>query len=378
MCSDFSGFLDSLAKELGKITSKNQNDGFNIFQILGVETDEVKACRFIGALLDPKEKHGLGETPLKLFLKDVLKVSNEVDPNARIVLEDRIKDDRRVDIVIYNGNRVYPIEAKIKAKDQKHQLFDYYKYYFGDSEAGIIYYLTPSGWQPAKESINTLKKDEQFKCLSFEGQIKNWLDDIITKITDEPKRPNFDICGIIKQYRGVIIDMCKKATENKAILGAAGIENNSFPENDTDFEKLNALISILSANGDTNGIIQKEIQKAYLTKNLKMGDDFVICEKFDGKDHKYAILAIREKTSSEPIAWISIETNLYIECVVKKGDYKGWHNGDNWGYLFPEGYTGSKYCLNNCEGIKKYRNKSINIEGFLNDITNARDKKSNT
>jgi len=374
MCRDYSVFLDSLAKNLREKTPEMSNDGFNIFQILGVETDEVKACRFIGALLDPKEKHGLGETPLKLFLNDVLKVSNEVDPNARIVLEDRIKDDRRVDIVIYNGNRVYPIEAKIKAEDQESQLFDYYNHYFKADENKKIYYLTPTGWKPTSKSIEKKNipcehlSDKQIDCLSFKVDITTWLN----RLKDSAKA---EVYGIIEQYKKVIMDMCEKEETKKAILKAAGIEDG-FPDKDSEcFNKLKALIDLLSANGDTNGDLQRTIQTAYLKKNLKFDkNNFSLCTA--DKNHKYAVLAICETGSSDPIAWICIETNLYILSNV---DVPKWDN-DNWVYLAPNGYSrkNNKYPLNDCKNIITNADKPICIDSFLNDIINARDKKINT
>ena len=40
----------------------------NLFQAIGMETQEIRHSNFIAWLLDPNESHGLGDTLIKLFL----------------------------------------------------------------------------------------------------------------------------------------------------------------------------------------------------------------------------------------------------------------------------------------------------------------------
>ena len=46
--------------------------GFNLLQVLGADTDEVKMCRLLYELLSPQGSHGQGTKFLKLFYQEVL------------------------------------------------------------------------------------------------------------------------------------------------------------------------------------------------------------------------------------------------------------------------------------------------------------------
>ena len=159
-------------------SSENSDNTYNIFEILGVEYNEVIVCRFIGDLLDPKGRHGLGCMPLKYFINDVLNGSAAEDKgleNASVKLEEHIDNDRRIDIVIYWQEKKYPLEVKIWAGDQPKQLEDYYRYCFGDNKGNKIYYLTPNGRDPSKGSKGELNINEQISCISFKKHIRDWL-----------------------------------------------------------------------------------------------------------------------------------------------------------------------------------------------------------
>ena len=50
--------------------AERHDDGFNIFEIMRMQSDEVHLhSRFIAELLNPKGTHGLGKTYLQLFLE---------------------------------------------------------------------------------------------------------------------------------------------------------------------------------------------------------------------------------------------------------------------------------------------------------------------
>lgn len=157
-------YLKNLIKNLKSNDSDSIENEFNIFKTLGVENKEVIVCRFLGELLNPQGNHGMKSKPLELFFKMVLMPDKPVPEElnkAEVVLEDHIKGDRRVDIVIKDvksTQEVFPIEVKIGAGDQPSQLYDYFQYYFGgDYMTKKIYYLTPTGWEPSDESQKDLK-----------------------------------------------------------------------------------------------------------------------------------------------------------------------------------------------------------------------------
>ena len=353
---DYKNFLEDLGNKLKNDSFSNSS--FNIFQILGIEAREVLACRFIGWLLEPNVNHGLGRKPVKLFLEHVLGVEDNIDNNISVTLEDHIDNDRRVDIVIENGDYIYPIEVKIWAGDQDKQLNDYYNYYFKDKnyKGKKIYYLTPMGWEPSEKSKAELSGDE-YRCISFKKQISNWLEKIVvdTGINDEIK-------SIVKQYIGVIENMCKESNLENSIIEATGLNANDF--NDT---KLRALIMILKANGDKNSRLQRVIQKKYLLANLEYDKkEYVINGDLrEVSQDKHAVLSV--KKDGKIIAWICVDEMLYIGCKkLKYGYNKQIWKDECWAYISPQG-NGKKFKLDDCENIFQNHGR-IDIQKLLDDI----------
>lgn len=169
--------LLKLIPKCDKSLKSDSENMYNIFEVMGVEYNEVIVCRFIGNLLDLKGKHGLGDQPLRLFIRDVLNDKEGLSENlenAIINLEEHTNNDRRVDIVIHLNKKVYPIEVKIWAGDQDKPLEDYHHYFFGKSGQNKIYYLNPGGWEPSEKSKGGLPK-EQISCISFYEHIMDWL-----------------------------------------------------------------------------------------------------------------------------------------------------------------------------------------------------------
>lgn len=159
---------------------------FNIFDIAGISTDEVKICRIIYELINPKGSHYQGEKYLKLFIKHVLgledKLAHEDYETINVYRECTIENDRRIDLVIEGKSIFIPIEVKLYAGDQKNQCYDYYK----KAKNSKVYYLTLDGRMPSKESANGLTEIvdknnclqgfEEVEQISFGGHILLWLE----------------------------------------------------------------------------------------------------------------------------------------------------------------------------------------------------------
>ena len=70
--------IEFLLAEISEISNKysliNQKTGghFNIFEIAGINSDEVKICKVLYELLNPRGSHFQGYTYLKLFAENVL------------------------------------------------------------------------------------------------------------------------------------------------------------------------------------------------------------------------------------------------------------------------------------------------------------------
>ncbi len=164
-------------EDISKITGEN----FNIFQILRVETDEVRLhSRFIAELLKPYGIHDQGILFLKLFVQKLglNEYTDEQLKNTRIEIEESIGDLGRIDIVVKpNKGKGIVIENKINAIDQDEQLIRYKKMY----KDAHLFYLTKDGKMPDKLSITDkvtkkeLEVDKDYFCISYNTQILDWL-----------------------------------------------------------------------------------------------------------------------------------------------------------------------------------------------------------
>ena len=173
-------------KEISRVTEmysrhrKLSGEEFNIFSIMSMESDEVFThSALLAELLNPKGTHGLGKTPLELFIKEFLDPDHKMNlDNAVCKKEDHIgftNEDKteggRVDIVVKDleGN-VILIENKIYASEQLNQLARYKKNY----PKAELFYLTLDG----KESDQNVAADDApklYRNLSYEKNIIPWI-----------------------------------------------------------------------------------------------------------------------------------------------------------------------------------------------------------
>lgn len=317
-----------------------KSNTFNIFKVLGIADKEVLICRLLGDLLDPNGSHGLKEKPLLAFLEQ-LQVANYFSldkiKKAYTVLEETVEYDRRVDIVIYIGDSVIPIEVKIWAGDQSRQLYDYYQYYSKTRRQNgtfKIYYLTPNGRNPSEISIcdpatNQRLTPDQYQCLSFREDVGDWLERILGDCSPR-------IETILQQFQEVISEMCSEDTLLQSIQEAIHLQEGHFESN----ENLEALILILAAN-KTNEL-WKRIRKEYLRQNLKFDQSKYQLADASEEEQGHAIFTVKAVSTGKRIAWICVDTNLYIVAKTVKPEYEDqpeWKKEDGyfWQYLSPNG-----------------------------------------
>ena len=183
-------FLDEVKPIIKDIHAKEEEkrargENFNVFSILGIETGEVCICKMLGALLSPQGVHEAGEIFLEKFLEDVLNESAIGAETSIVRCEDATKERRRIDLTIESDGKIIPIEAKIHAGDQEHQLADYFEEIKNRKGAcAYICYLTKDGRKPSQNSMtstsgNTILKETQIKRLSWKDDIVPWLEDCV-------------------------------------------------------------------------------------------------------------------------------------------------------------------------------------------------------
>jgi hypothetical protein len=191
---------------------------YNIFEIAHISEKEVIMCNVIANLLNPKGKHCKGDLYLKLFWDIVsAKFGNPINlntPDAKIITEYSTDAQRRIDIVIEDGNVFIPIEVKIWAKEQNGQVKDYAKYSRAKNKGKNIpvLFLTLDG-----KASETAHKDDEYVRISFKKDIVSWLK-LCLKETETENTP--PVREVIKQLLSAIKSIFGETEDeemNKAI-----------------------------------------------------------------------------------------------------------------------------------------------------------------
>lgn len=173
----------SVMRKTRERLAAQRGENFNIFEILGLETNETALhSAFLANLLNPKGSHGLGDRPLRLFCEMVCN-NYELNFTKEITIEveyfiDKISTDYtsggRIDILIHDGQHYIVIENKIYAEDQPNQLMRYND--FCKNKNHILLYLTLDGHQASEYSTGKgLKSNQDYFNISYCNDILKWL-----------------------------------------------------------------------------------------------------------------------------------------------------------------------------------------------------------
>lgn len=363
---------ENLYKDLSEIQSKLKSkedisihDDINVFSLLNIQDKEVLMCRMLGTILDPHGGMNEGEDKAKsvrLFVRDVLGVSDDPCEDASVTLEDKTDLNRRCDILIQTQGEKnkYPIEVKINAGDQDFQLFDYYVHYFGAANReGMIYYLTLSGKDPSLGSIKregyTLKKEEQFKTIGFD-KLEMWLKEL-----DCSENTIRDF--LIKQYKEAIMNLREEERKKKELLDALNIE---------DWKKCQVSNSLTSIVGYSD-FLWKEIVCSYLESCIRIPAGYNL-KRSNDVERKHELLVVEK--DGDRICGICVDTNLYIVSEYEVDNGKEWTD-KSWKYIVPVGYGKKKYPLKGADVTNCYQHKDkiIPIEKELEYIKQSIEKR---
>lgn len=234
---------------------------YNVFDILGVRSNELSHSLILTNLLDAKGKHGQKDVFLKLFLEQInnrfkeephsyynyLKNFNTSNSTANKEIHlggvnfETVKGGR-VDIVITSEQENIIIENKIYAGDQDQQLLRYNNHYKNQP----IIYLTLDGKEPSDGSKGDLILNQDFICCSYQTDIKEWLEKCIKEMTNKPF-----IRETLNQYLILIQQLTNQSNNNKM---SEEIRNLITVENVN-------LIPII--NQELNNIIEEVKQKIF-------------------------------------------------------------------------------------------------------------------
>ncbi|MFP5042930.1 PD-(D/E)XK nuclease family protein [Parasediminibacterium sp. JCM 36343] len=216
--------------EVNAIIKRNEEEidksgvRFNIFDILGVSSNEVRLhSNFISELLNPKGRHGFKDEFLTLFIDYLMKEGIKPDAlkidtkNVKIRLEksigyinDSYNEGGLIDIEIFDtsGNSII-IENKIYARDQENQLLRYANY----NKNALLLYLTITGKKPeARSTKDELTEGVDYFCISYNNFIMNWL-----KHCSRKSETNIKVNEILSQYIQIINNFTLPTNSNKMI-----------------------------------------------------------------------------------------------------------------------------------------------------------------
>lgn len=183
-------------------TIREKGEDFNVFSILGMETNETKThSAMLVALLNPTQNHYHDEKFLELFLQEI--GYDYESENLKLVVVKtehhlgKISEDYEsggfIDILItFPSGKTIVIENKVDAKDQYNQLYRYSLFNRGKSS---LYYLNQYGDQPSCESLNGLA-DEDYEIITYNNEIIKWLEKCLSIVSS-----GTIIEASIKQYQ---------------------------------------------------------------------------------------------------------------------------------------------------------------------------------
>lgn len=168
---------------------------FNIFQLIRAGHEEVQVhSRFLGALLNPQEKHFMGRQFLELFLNEIVNpVAKKhhfiAQADFKLFIEKHIEKGN-VDLCLEsnNPNQTVIIENKIWAADQDKQISRYVQYAkerTPDPNNRVVLYLSLFGKPPSDQSINGTSKDE-YAIISYRDHIIPWLEKCLILSMNKP------------------------------------------------------------------------------------------------------------------------------------------------------------------------------------------------
>ena len=283
---------------------RKEGDFFNVFNTIGLRTDEVRLhSAFIAELLNPKGSHGLSHLFLQAFLEVIGLPNRYIDyrrcPRGAITERSIGRllantEGGRIDIIIEDGNHAVIIENKIYAGDQTNQMLRYNNYGKKNFPNGYeLVYLTLDGHDPDDCSLG----DDNYSYItaSYEEDIVGWLEKCYSISEGKPL-----VQSVIKQY----CELVKQITNT-----------------DMDTKYMNNLMSVMLAPenvvavGEMMQLGEKwfgEILDSYIWKPL---------EKF-AKQKK--MLFEKCEQGKERGAWIYKEEWKYYGVFVWTINYKYW------------------------------------------------------
>ena len=259
--------VEKLLNEIGKLvvaqnerTKERYSHGelFNVFNILGLESNEVRLhSALLAELLRPNGMSGVGNAFQKAFLA-ILGLPENYIVDGRVSVELSIgtttdTEGGRIDIIMEDGNHAIIIENKIYARDEPAQLLRYTNFAKNNYPYGYrLLYLTLDG----KEASDDSAQGCPYQCISYKNEISKWLEECARISFDRPL-----VRETIRQY----INLIKQLTNQS--MGT--LEDNKLVELVASPEHVAEYLMII--NNQT--AIENKIRLGFVTEIEKMARD---------------------------------------------------------------------------------------------------------
>lgn len=219
----YKDFFEKVAEIKRKNEEKvERGEEFNIFWLLGIESNELYHSYIIAELLNPDSFHGQGNIFLKEFEKIVIEPIKKKKSDFKFSFDSGVTtqseyqigeinkdytEGGRIDILLTDkdGNKII-IENKIYANDQKNQLLRYRNYAQKDGKDYLILYLSLYGANPSDFSAGGLELDKDYFTISYKKEICNWLENCHKQVMDKNK-----VFYLVDSY----LEMLQYLTKNK-------------------------------------------------------------------------------------------------------------------------------------------------------------------
>ncbi len=202
-------------------------DRFNMFEALGLVRQEIRHSAFLRWILDPAEPHGLGDYPLRQFVRQVIKSSEGISDNTPSLFDldgwnlaraEVRKEWHHIDLLIVCEDHqfVCAIENKVDSGEGRGQLKSYertVRQAFPEHQIAFVF-LTISGYDPEPPS------DKTWVPMSY-GDIASIIENVMKR---RESRLNDEIRLFVQQYLDMvrrhivensdIQELCRKLYQN--------------------------------------------------------------------------------------------------------------------------------------------------------------------
>lgn len=383
--------IHQLIESVKGIESRYKDDAvqsgadFNIFQIIGLTSDEVRVhSAFLATLLDPQGSHRQGDLFLRLFTKQLSQIVHNFDTESAVVECEKYigrmteTTGGRIDIHISDekGHKII-IENKIYAPDQTNQLIRYHNY----APDAVLLYLTLDGKAPGKDSVGDLIEEQNYYQISYSNEILDWLTECYEAVKKIPT-----LAEGINHYINLIKILTNQSTNimmTKEIAEAIASSSSN----------IQAAIEIQRALQDVKGNIQQKfwnkLIERFQSESYKVKKYFYDTEVDDlseyirnfvrtnasgsGDIHKnkwYGIEIPVAEIDEYSIQWrIEVDHNIYYGFKLHKGnhlvlsgdktfDYLRTHLSDN-SWQYGETWLAWKYPNGNRINFREFNNPKI-------------------